>query len=71
MACRWCLTNSKQQRRIGHCSVVNYTGVEFVNSSANRKQGPAALTNKKQAYFEQRHADNVIKQSEVHIYRKK
>ncbi len=51
--------------------MVNFAGVEFVNSSANGKQGPAALTNKKQAYFEQRHADNIIKQSEVHIYRKK
>jgi hypothetical protein len=47
--------------RIGHWLVVNYAGVECVNSSANGKQGPAALTNKKQAYFEQRHADNIIK----------
>ncbi len=56
---------------ITQMSVENYAGVGFVNSSANVKQGPAALTNKKQAHFEQRHADNIIKQSEVQIYRKK
>ncbi len=51
--------------------MINYAGVEFANSSAYVKQGPAALTNKKQANFEQRHAANIIKRSEVHIYHKK
>ncbi len=35
------------------------------------KQRHAALTNKKQENYDQMHTDNIVKQSQFHIYRKK
>jgi hypothetical protein len=40
-------------------------------SPVNRKEGPAALTNKKQHHFDQIHAGNLVMQSCVRFYPKK
>jgi hypothetical protein len=48
-----------------------HASVESQISPANKKQGPAALTNKKQDNLGQIHADNIAKRSGGCIYRKK
>jgi hypothetical protein len=41
--------------------MIKYAGVEFANFSSEWKQGPAAMTNKKQNNFGQMYADNHMK----------
>jgi hypothetical protein len=52
-------------------SINKYASIESQICPANKKQGPAALTNKKQGNLDQIHADNIAKRSGDCIYRKK
>ncbi len=58
-----------KKRRIGQWLNMSAKNVQF--PPANGKQGPAALTNKKQANFDLIYADNLAKHGRVRINRKK
>jgi hypothetical protein len=48
--------------------MIKYDSVEF--ATVNGKQGPVALTKKKQENFDQIYADNLVLSSEGHMNRK-